>query len=203
MTRSPTDVAELLGKRFEDALVYASHVHVGQRRKDSHVPYIAHPLGVAALVLYDGGDEDEAIGALLHDTAEDQGGRERLADVRARFGDRVAQLVEACSDSLDSPKPPWQERKDGFLARLRDETDQGVIRIALADKVDNARSIVRDLEVVGDDVWSRFNAGRDEQLRYHEDLLSIFREKTESPMVGELEALVSEIHRLSGEAAAS
>jgi (p)ppGpp synthase/HD superfamily hydrolase len=202
VTRSPTDVAELLGKRFEDALIYASHVHVGQRRKDSQIPYIAHPMSVSGLVLYDGGDEDEAIGALLHDAAEDQGGHERLADIRTRFGDRVALLVEGCSDSLEDPKPPWQERKDTFLERLRKETDRGVLRIALADKVDNTRSMLRDLHVVGDELWSRFNAGRNEQIRYYSELISIFRGKTESPMVDELEEVVGEIRGLSSEAAA-
>jgi len=110
-----------LGARFEAALVYANQVHGGQCRKGTTVPYVAHLLGVTSLVLEDGGDEDQAIGALLHDAAEDQGGADRLADIRARFGEHVARIVDGCSDTLVTPKPPWSERKAAYLARLESE----------------------------------------------------------------------------------
>ncbi len=197
MSRSPTDVAELLGKPFEDALVYAAHVHVGQRRKESPVPYIAHPLGVASLVLYDGGDQDEAVGALLHDAAEDQGGKERLADIRERFGDRVAEIVEACSDTLEDPKPPWRPRKEAFIERFREETDTGILRVEVADKLDNARAILRDYRRIGDEVWTRFTVGKDEQLWYYRSLVDALHGRLDSYMADELAAVVSKIERLA------
>ena len=108
----------MLTQRFDDALAYAAEVHRGDVRKGSGTPYLAHLLSVAALVIENGGDEDQAIAALLHDAPEDAGGRERLEDIRRRFGDRVAGIVEACTDTFDDPKPPWRERKEAFLERL-------------------------------------------------------------------------------------
>ncbi len=144
-----------LGPRFDEALVYAADVHRDQRRKGTQTPYIAHLLHVAALVIEDGAlagelNEDEAIAALLHDAAEDQGGEERLADIRSRFGERVAEIVAACSDTFEDPKPPWRERKEAYIARLRTETDRGILRVSAADKVHNCRAIVVDYRLLGD-----------------------------------------------------
>ena len=107
-----------LSARFEDALAYAAHLHAGQPRKDTAIPYVAHLLAVCSLVLEDGGDEDEAIAALLHDGPEDAGGHETLEEIRRRFGDRVADIVADCSDTFETPKPPWRERKEAYLAHL-------------------------------------------------------------------------------------
>jgi (p)ppGpp synthase/HD superfamily hydrolase len=190
--------APLLGRRFADAMVYAWDVHRDQRRKGTSVPYVAHLLGVASLVLGDGGDEDEAIGALLHDAAEDQGGRKRLADIERRFGKRVARIVEGCSDSFDDPKPPWRERKEGFLRALRVAAPE-VLRVALADKLYNIRTIVVDVGAGGPSVWGRFKAGPREQLWYFTELLGIFRRRSESAMVEqfarEVEALATLVSR--------
>ena len=100
-----------LTQRFDAAVRYAREVHATQTRKGTNAPYLAHLLGVASIVLDDGGNEDEAIAALLHDAAEDQGGRARLEDIRSRFGNAVAKIVEDCTDSWDTPKKPWAERK--------------------------------------------------------------------------------------------
>ena len=187
-----------LGRRFADAMVYAWDVHQGQWRKGTSVPYVAHLLGVASLVLGDGGDEDEAIGALLHDAAEDHGGRGRLADIERRFGARVALIVEACSDSLDEPKPPWRGRKEGFL-RVLLEAPPEVVRVALADKLYNCRSMVADVGAGGATVWGRFKAGPREQLWYYTRLLAVFRQRSTSLMVGqlafEIEALAALVER--------
>src|ERR671915_2042789 len=102
--------------RFDDAFRYAHQVHATQTRKGTQAPYIGHLMGVASIVLDDGGAEDEAIGGLLHDAAEDHGGRDRLADIRARFGDAVARIVEDCTDSWETPKRPWRERKKAYVA---------------------------------------------------------------------------------------
>jgi (p)ppGpp synthase/HD superfamily hydrolase len=188
----------LLGRRFADAMAYAWEVHCDQLRKGTTVPYLAHLLGVASLVLGDGGDQDEAIGALLHDAAEDQGGRARLADIERRFGARVALIVEACSDSMDEPRPPWRGRKDSFL-RVLLEAPPEVVRVALADKLYNCRTIVADVGAGGAAVWGRFKAGPREQLWYYTQLLAIFRQRSASLMVGqlafEIEALAALVER--------
>jgi len=173
--------ARALTDRFDRALLYATHVHGGQVRKETTVPYVAHLLAVAATVLEYGGDEDMAIGALLHDAAEDQGGSARLADIRNRFGDRVANFVGACSDSLANTaagekKAGWHERKEKYLAHLL-KMDADTLLISLADKVHNARSILRDLRKadVGAAVWSRFAASREDTLWYYEQLAKVFQ----------------------------
>lgn len=187
-----------LGPRFDEALVYAADVHREQLRKGTETPYIAHLLAVSALVIEDGArsgevNEDEAIAALLHDAAEDQGGEARLADIRARFGDRVAEIVAACSDTFEDPKPPWRERKEAYIARLREETDVGVLRVFLADKLHNARQILEDYREVGDALWERFNRDADTPW-YYRTLAEVFRQRMgESPMTKELGSVVQEL----------
>lgn len=139
----------------------------------------------------------EAIAALLHDAAEDQGGAERLADIRDRFGDRVAGIVEACSDTLETPKPPWPERKGRYVEHLRTAPPE-VLRVALADKLHNAGSILRDYREVGERLWERFNAPRDEVLAYHRSLVEVFRAHRPGPRTDELAAVVAELERLAG-----
>jgi (p)ppGpp synthase/HD superfamily hydrolase len=184
--------ARPLTDRFDRALLYATHVHGGQVRKKTTVPYVAHLLAVAATVLEYGGDEDMAIGALLHDAAEDQGGSARLADIRNRFGDRVANFVGACSDSLANTdagekKTGWQERKEKYLAHLL-EMDADTLLISLADKVHNARSILRDLRKadVGAAVWSRFSASREDTLWYYDQLAKVFQRALPGQLSDEL-----------------
>jgi (p)ppGpp synthase/HD superfamily hydrolase len=184
----------LLGPRFEDALVYALHAHDGHLRKGSRVPYVSHLLGVCALVLEDGGGEDEAIAALLHDAVEDQGGLERLDDIRSRFGERVAQIVAECSDSFETPKRPWRERKDGYLAHL-EEASPEALRVSLADKVYNARTILGDYRQLGDALWERFTASREETLWYYRSLTDEYARLRPGPLVDELEGVVAELER--------
>ena len=181
-----------LGHRFEEALAYAFHVHGGQTRKGSETPYVGHLLGVCALVIEDGGDEDEAIAALLHDAAEDAGGRERLEDIRARFGDRVADVVAQCSDTFETPKPPWRERKEAYLAHLGAASAEA-LRVGLADKVYNAGAVLRDYRELGEQLWSRFNAGRDDSLWYYRALADTYARLKPGPLAAELERLVSEL----------
>jgi (p)ppGpp synthase/HD superfamily hydrolase len=194
MTGSPAPVWPLTG-RFEEALVYATRAHEGQRRKKTDVPYVSHLLAVCALVLEDGGDEDEAIAALLHDVVEDQGGAERAAEVRRRFGDRVADVVAACSDTDEDPKPPWRPRKEAYLAHARTASD-AVRRVALADKLHNARAILADYRVLGEALWKRFSAGGDEQIWYYESLVEAYRRPAESRLHVELARVVGELKAL-------
>jgi (p)ppGpp synthase/HD superfamily hydrolase len=188
--------ATVLTDRFDRALVYATHVHGGQIRKGTSTPYMAHLLAVAATVLEYGGDEDIAIAALLHDSVEDQGGKARLDDVRNRFGQRVARIVEACSDSLADTgrgelKAHWQERKEAYLAHLR-EADEDILRVSLADKVHNARAILRDLRKadVGDEVWARFSQPKGRTLWYYRSLANTFRKMLPGQLSNELHEIV-------------
>src|SRR3984957_9278347 len=132
-----------LGARFERALLFATRKHAGQHRKGTTVPYVAHLLSVAGLVLEAGGDEDLAIAALLHDVVEDCGGAPMLKEVRRRFGKRVARIVNECTDADSYPKPPWRKRKEKYLRRLR-KADAGARLVSAADKPNNVRSILSD-----------------------------------------------------------
>ena len=154
-----------LTPRFDAAFAYAHELHNAQTRKGTEAPYIGHLMGVSSIVLDDGGSEDEAIAALLHDAAEDHGGRPRLEDIRARFGDDVARIVEDCTDSWDTPRPPWSERKQAYIRHAR-KLRPPSLRVSAADKVHNAYAILRDLRNTGEQVWSRFSAPPDDVISY-------------------------------------
>lgn len=160
--------------RFEDAVQYATQAHALQARKGGTVPYLAHLFAVASLVMEDGGSEDETIAALLHDAGEDQGGEPRMQDIEARFGPEVAAIVRGCSDTLKAPKPSWEQRKRDYVAHLHSAAP-AVIRVSLADKVHNARSMAADHAIVGDALWQRFNVKtRAPHERYYRELRAAF-----------------------------
>lgn len=183
-----------LTTRFQDALQYTAQLHKNQLRKGSGVPYLAHLLSVTALVLEDGGDEDQAIAALLHDAVEDQGGLKTLEEIRRRYGDRVASIVDGCTDSYTTPKLPWRERKESYLERLR-QADSDIRRVSLADKLHNAYSLLKDLRVHGSTTWHRFKGGKTGTLWYFNNLLYIFRESGNSPMIEEFSSVISDIEK--------
>jgi len=169
----------VLTPRYAEAVQYASELHAGQTRKSTNIAYISHLLGVSSLVLEAGGDEDMAIAALLHDGPEDQGGRATLNEIRVRFGDRVAHIVEGCSDSLSEDpeeKAPWKDRKVTYLGHLKD-ADDDTLAVSLADKLHNARAIATDLMITGPSTWDRFNASPPEILWYYESILAIGKER--------------------------
>lgn len=184
-----------LTARFEEAMAFAFQLHVDHRRKGSDIPYIAHLLGVTALVLEDGGDEDEAIAALLHDAVEDCGGLKRLEEIRLKFGEHVAYIVDLCTDSYSDPKPPWRERKEQYLDHLR-RASPDVLRVSVADKLHNARSILWDLRREGESIFDRFNGGKEGTLWYYHTLLSLFQASNNSIMVQELGHVIREIELL-------
>lgn len=186
-----------LSSRFEEALIYAVHVHDGQVRNSTTIPYFSHLMGAASLALEHGADEDEAIAALLHDAVEDQGGAARLAAIRNRFGDRVADIVEGCTDSQVSPKPSWRKRKEEYLAHLA-EAPYSIRLVSGSDKLHNARAILADLREHGDDVWKRFRAEPAEQLWYYGSLVEIFDNGGPDTIARELRHTVGEIKRLAG-----
>ena len=187
----------LLTERFDAAFRYAHEVHASQTRKGTRAPYIGHLMGVASIVLDDGGSEDEAIGALLHDAAEDHGGRPRLDEIRERFGEPVARIVEDCTDSWDTPKRPWLERKQAYIQHAR-RLPPPSLRVAAADKVHNAYAILRDLRNSGEEVWGRFNAGADDVLAYYDSLVRAFRESGGGRLVDELDRIIRGIRREMG-----
>lgn len=190
--------SSLLTPRFEQALVYTFRLHAQQLRKKTHIPYMAHLLGVTSLVLEDGGSEDEAIAALLHDAVEDQGGMETLQEIRRRFGDNVANIVAGCTDAFETPKPPWEQRKIDYLAHLKD-AGPSVRRVSLADKLYNARSILASLHKIGAPTWQRFNGGKSGSLWYYRALVEIFQQDEPSFMSNELARVVAEIERIAEE----
>lgn len=184
-----------LTKTFDAAVQYALRIHRQQERKGSRVPYATHLLGTAAIVLHFGGSEEQAIAALLHDAAEDQGGRRRLADIRRKFGERVAHIVEGCTDTFEDPKPEWGPRKEAYIARIATEAAD-VRFVSAADKLDNARAIVADLRQHGAAVWSRFKGGK-RSLWYYEELVRAFRNGGASSLVEQLAVTVREMKRLA------
>jgi (p)ppGpp synthase/HD superfamily hydrolase len=175
--------------RLASAMAYAYQVHSGQRRKGTGIPYIAHILGVAAIAMEYGADDDQSIAALLHDAAEDGGGEATLAEIRARFGDAVADIVLGCSDSLvEDPedKLPWRERKENYLAHL-ETASVSVCLVSAADKLHNVRSIIRDYHEHGDQIWDRFQGRRDGTLWYYETVADTLIRRYRSQLTRDLQ----------------
>ncbi len=193
----------ILSERFTRAVDYARTLHT-EFRKGTHIPYMAHLLGVASLVMGEAGGpipvtEDMVIAAILHDTVEDHGGRRTLDDVEKLFGANVARMVAGLSDTLaedHDKKEGWEERKNAYLARLRTEPED-VLVISAADKLYNAKAILDDLREIGPAVWDRFKRGPKEQLWYFHSLLEVFQARLSSRMVGELKRVVDEIAYLA------
>ncbi|TMM44974.1 HD domain-containing protein [Qipengyuania marisflavi] len=170
-----TNSTNQLSERFDDALVYASRIHRDQRRKGADIPYVSHLLGVAAIAIENGATEDQAIAALLHDAVEDQGGAARLEDIRNRFGEEVARIVNDCTDTDIEPKPPWRARKEAYLASLPHKPTAS-LEVSIADKTHNAGAILADLHIHGGEVWSRFTGRKGGSLWYYRELAKTFAE---------------------------
>jgi (p)ppGpp synthase/HD superfamily hydrolase len=186
-----------LTQRFDEAFHYAHDVHGAQTRRNTGVPYMAHLMGVASIVLDDGGSEDEAVAALLHDAAEDHGGRTRLDDIRARFGGQVARIVEDCTDSWTTPPEPWLVRKRKYAEHAR-TLGASSLRVSAADKVHNTYAILRDLRNIGEQVWDRYEASPDDVVSYYQSLVRSYREAGGGRLVDELERIVRGIEREMG-----
>jgi (p)ppGpp synthase/HD superfamily hydrolase len=176
---------------FGNALAFAAKLHGKQTRKGSDTPYISHLLAVTAIALDHGATEDEAIAAVLHDAVEDQGGQATLEEIRRRFGDQVASIVAACSDTDESPKPPWRERKEAYVARLRTEP-YSVRLVVAADKLHNVRDVLRSYRIHGDDLWSHFKGGRDGTIWYYGAVVDALNQAATSDEK-QLNALIQEI----------
>ncbi|MEG4799620.1 HD domain-containing protein [Microcoleus sp. ARI1-B5] len=186
----------ILSNRFSDALTYAAELHATQIRKGSGVPYIAHLLGTASIALEYGANEDEAIAALLHDAIEDCGGAPTREAIRQRFGDTVTAIVDGCTDSSATPKPPWRDRKQAYIDRIP-TASHSVRLVSAADKLYNVRSIVKDYRELGDRVWERFTSKKNGTLWYYNSLVEAFRQAELTPIVEELARTVLELNKLS------
>lgn len=185
----------MLTERYDEALGYAAQLHRTQTRKGGGgVPYIGHLLSVSGLVIEGGGTEDQAIAGLLHDAVEDQGGAPTLAEIRSRFGDNVATIVQECSDTDEVPKPPWQKRKEKCVGHLG-YVSEATLLVSLADKLDNARALLRDHRLVGDELWQRFSTKNpQDHLWYYRSLLEVFQARIpEKWLVDELARVVDEL----------
>lgn len=198
------ETTSYLTPRFAEALQLAYSLHHNQMRKGTGTPYMAHLLSVCSLVMYHGGDEDQAIAALLHDSLEDAPDKITHEQIAEEFGSKVQEIVQTCSDTppdfRGGEKEPWRVRKDRYLAHVR---SGGVspehLLVSVADKVDNASAIVRDLKLVGDLVWERFKVGKDDQLWYYRELVLAFRAAgVKGPLVNSLEEFVRKMYALSG-----
>ncbi len=186
----------LLGEAFSRALPFAADKHRTQVRKGGDIPYLGHLLSVAGLVIEAGGSENQAIAALLHDAVEDaenHDGPAVLEEIRAEFGDEVAAIVDACSDTVENPKPAWKLRKQRYIDGLAHKSD-GAVLVSLADKLDNARAILRDLRTEKGALWRRFTVKDPaEHLWYFESLLEGFRVRLpDCTMVDELDRVIKE-----------
>ena len=183
----------VLGARFSEAVRWAAMLHADDVRKGTRIAYVSHLLAVASLVLEDGGTEEEAIAAMLHDTIEDRGTPE--AEIRARFGQPIADIVVACSEppGLAPGAATWRERKTRYLARLEGGVSRSALRVTAADKLHNARSILSDLRNHGPEVWDKFNAPPSDQRWYYTELVRVLSISHDGPTVRELERVVDEL----------
>ncbi|MBN2475835.1 MAG: HD domain-containing protein [Pirellulales bacterium] len=190
----------ILSTRFSDALVYAAGLHAQQHRKVSGEPYLAHLLGVAAIALQYGADENEAIAALLHDAVEDQGGPTTREEIRHRFGPEVVEIVDGCTDADTTPKPPWHRRKQTYVQRLR-YASASVRLVSAADKLHNVRALLQQYRLRGESLWGHFRGGRDGTLWYYRAVVDALKGSGTTPLVEELQRTVDQLVGLVATAA--
>src|SRR5271154_4453002 len=187
-----------LTQKFDGAMAYAAEKHRNQTRKGGDIPYLGHLLSVAGYVIEADGTETEAIAALLHDTAEDQGGEETLSEIREKFGVDIASIVAECSDTVVTPKPPWRERKANYIRHLS-EASESALLVSLADKLHNAHAILRDFRAHGDELWQRFSVRDPQQhLWYYRSLLDVYSKRIDNWLLDELREVIDALERKVG-----
>lgn len=182
-----------------DAFEYTARFHRRQTRKGTDIPYLAHVLGVASLVLEYGGSDKQVAAALLHDVPEDHGGEDRLQEIEKKFGKKVARIVRDCSDSLvgdPAKKEKWTKRKKRYVKHLR-KASHDVLLVSCADKLYNAKATLEDARTIGPKVWKRFNAGPRKQARHYRAMSTVFcrrmRRGRPAAMARELRSVVNEL----------
>ncbi len=188
----------VLGQRFEKALLLANKLHRTQTRKGGDIPYVSHLLGVCSIVLENGGSEDEAIAALLHDAVEDQGGAKTRKLIQKQFGETVTAIVDGCSDTDVTPKPPWRERKETYLAHVV-TAPLSVCLVSAADKLHNVRTLITDFQQVGNHIWERFKGGKDGTMWYYRALVEAYHKANHqalTPLVDTLNRHVTQLESM-------
>jgi (p)ppGpp synthase/HD superfamily hydrolase len=186
-----------LSRNFEQALVYATRIHGGQLRKKTRIPYIAHIIGVTAIAMEYGANETEAIGALLHDAVEDCGGAKRLRDIERKFGRSVAKIVAGCTDTDQTPKPPWLTRKKDYIAHLSDASISTQL-VSASDKLHNVRAILMSYRSDGEKLWGRFRGGKEGTLWYYAALLRAFSKSRKlAPLLAEIDRTLTSLEALA------
>lgn len=178
----------MLTDRYSQAFAYAAELHRDQLRKGTAIPYLSHLMAVSVIVLEQGGSEDQAIAALLHDAVEDQGGLPVAVEIRRRFGEDVARIVLDCTDAHEQPKPAWRARKEAYLASLPKKRPDSLL-VSLADKTHNAECILRDVTQDGPSVWGRFKTEREGTLWYYDGLASRFAAVMPGPLAERLRSV--------------
>ena len=181
-----------LTSNFEQALIYATQLHANQTRKVDKIPYISHLMSVSALILEAGGTEDEAIAGLLHDAVEDQGGKATREEIRQKFGETVVEIVDGCTETDITPKPPWKERKIQYIENIRNGSDS-VKLVSQADKLHNARSLLIGYQNQGDKLWDYFSGSKEDKLWFYGELLKIYQQGNVNFMTVELERILAEL----------
>lgn len=185
-----------IGDQFIKALTLANDLHKDQFRKGTNIPYISHLMAVASLVIENGGTEEEAIAALLHDAVEDCGGPPILEKIRQQFGESVAHIVDGCSEPVTEPEPPWKERKLAYIAHVK-QANPSVRLVSCADKLHNVCSVLFDYRQQGEKLWDRFNAGKKESIWFYRTLAKELRANGERrPILDELDQAVSDLERI-------
>ena len=182
-----------LTTKFEQALIYATQLHANQTRKVDKIPYISHLMSVSALILEAGGTEDEAIAGLLHDAIEDQGGQATREEIREKFGETVVEIVDGCTETDITPKPPWKQRKIDYIENISNGSDS-VKLVSLADKLHNARSLLVGYRNKGDKLWDYFNGTKEDKLWFYRELLKVYQQGNVNFMTVELERILDELN---------
>jgi (p)ppGpp synthase/HD superfamily hydrolase len=186
-----------LSRKFEQALVYATRIHGGQLRKKTRIPYIAHIIGVTAIAMEYGANESEAIGALLHDAVEDCGGAKRLRDIKRKFGPSVAKIVDGCTDTDQTPKPPWLARKKEYIAHLKHAPISTQL-VSASDKLHNLRAILASYRTDGEKLWARFKGGKEGTLWYYAALLRAFSNSSKlAHLLAEIDRTLTSLEALA------
>lgn len=184
-----------LGEKYKLALSLTLDFHGDQKRKKTDIPYMSHLMAVSAIIMENGGTEDQAIAGLLHDAVEDCDGENTLRTIRQELGENVADLVMECTDTMENPKPDWAPRKRRYIASLKAISPEGRL-VSLADKVHNISCILRDFERIGDKIFDRFWPEREETVWYYRELAKEYSRLDSTPLTKEFEGLVRELESL-------
>ena len=183
--------------KYLEAYVYSFELHKKQTRKGSNIPYFTHLSSVSNLIIENNGTTTQAIAGLLHDAVEDQGGAKTLAAIKRKFGPKVAKIVDQCSDTTIKPKPPWKTRKIKYIKDIKNKT-QDTLLVSLCDKYHNANCILSDYQKVGEEIWDRFTASKQETFWYYESLYKEFKKylKNHLELIKAFKDTVDEMKRI-------